>query len=72
MVYGAYKAVDKYADRIPVELRRTPNALTDKPVIGAHNFYLFDEELKYKDIFDVTMKVTDIEQSGPVQPLEVF
>ena len=61
VVYGAFKAVDKYADRIPVELRKTPNALTDKPVIGAHNFYLFDEELKYKDIFDVTMKVADIE-----------
>lgn len=71
-MYGAFKAVDKYASMIPEELRKAPNSLTDKPAIGAHNFYLFDELLKYQDIFDVTMKVSDIEQSGPVQPLEVF
>ncbi len=72
VVYGAFKAVDKYAKMVPEELRKAPNSLTDKPIIGAHNFYLFDENLKYYDIFDVTMKVTDIENSGPVQPLEVF
>ena len=72
IVYGAFKAVDKYENRIPKELRKAPNPLYAKPIVGAHNFYLFDYSLKYLDIFDVTMKVSDIELSGPVHPLEVF